>query len=271
MTSTEPIPLRIAYGPHPGQFGDLYLPARSSPALPVAVVLHGGWWKDNQTLDSYPTHALVSWLAKRGNVAVWNLEYRRMQATGDNTQAPWPITLADVATGIDLLDEISAVNPERIVVFGHSAGAHLAAWAACRIALPAESPLWRERPVVPRGVGLVAGVLSLDRSGDLEQPVQVTRLLGGAPEAMPERLRQTCPSILSRGLRLQGFCLHGDVDQVVSLDQARMFIEAAGTGISLHRLHGGTHFSMLPGENMISEHWRTLTQLVSNMVNEVCS
>lgn len=269
MISTDPAPRRIAYGPYPDQFGDLYLPGTAALPLPVVAVIHGGWWKDNQTLDSYPTRALVSWLAARGDVAVWNLEFRRMEAAGGNTSAPWPASLADVAAGIDRLADMPAIDPGRLVAIGHSAGAHLAAWAACRPALPEDSGLRGARPVVPRAVGLLAGVLDLGRPQDLEQPAQVTRFLGGAPDEQPGRLAQSCPAILGRGLGLQGFCLHGDADAVVSIRQAEKFVRAAGPGVALHRLTGGTHFSMLPGETMILSHWQKLTDTAGNLLTRI--
>jgi acetyl esterase/lipase len=266
MISTDLAPLRIAYGRLPDQFGDLYLPTGARIGLPVVVMLHGGWWKDNQTLDSYRTRALVSWLLARGDVAVWNLEFRRMQATGENTQAPWPATLADVAAGFDHLATLSSVDCKRVIAIGHSAGAHLAAWAACRTALPPANPLRGLQPVVPEGVGLVAGVLCLDQPEDLEQPDQVRRLLGGTPAECQSRRVQSCPHALAPGLRLSGFCLHGLSDPVVSSRQAKTFVQAAGDGIDLHLLKDATHFSMLPGDDMKEAHWCSLTGAISGLL-----
>src|SRR5690606_25938871 len=40
-----PADLRHAYGPHPDQFGDLYLPVTPGPH-PVIILLHGGCWRE---------------------------------------------------------------------------------------------------------------------------------------------------------------------------------------------------------------------------------
>ena len=40
---------RFSYGAHEDQFADLYRP-RSLKMLPVMVIIHGGYWKDNHTL-----------------------------------------------------------------------------------------------------------------------------------------------------------------------------------------------------------------------------
>src|SRR6201999_3609366 len=76
---------------------------------------------------------LAADLAARGYTAL-NLEYRR---GGDG--GGWPQTFADVAAGIDLLATLPA-DTSRIVAVGHSAGGHLATWAAGRAGLPAGAP-----------------------------------------------------------------------------------------------------------------------------------
>ncbi len=53
----NPKPLvRIPYGDDPLQFGDLRLPSGDGPH-PVVVVLHGGCWRSDLTLDYIPTFA----------------------------------------------------------------------------------------------------------------------------------------------------------------------------------------------------------------------
>ena len=95
------------------------------------VVIHGGFWKARYGAEWGAP--LAADLAVRG-WAAWNLEYRRVGNGGG-----WPATLADVAAGIDLLAELAAERsrPRRVVAIGHSAGGHLATWAAGRPALPA--------------------------------------------------------------------------------------------------------------------------------------
>ena len=53
MDAARPAPptdQRITYGQDPSQFGDLRWPAGPGP-YPLAVVLHGGWWRSEVTLD----------------------------------------------------------------------------------------------------------------------------------------------------------------------------------------------------------------------------
>src|ERR1700761_5075487 len=132
-------PVIYRYGADPAQFGELRLP--DGPAAGTVVVIHGGFWRARYDLSL--GRALAADLAARG-YAAWNLEYRRALAGGG-----WPGTFEDVAAGIDLLATLP-VDTSRVVAVGHSAGGHLAAWAAGRAKLP---------PGAPGGdpVGTVAG------------------------------------------------------------------------------------------------------------------
>jgi acetyl esterase/lipase len=46
----------------------------------------------------------------------------------------------------------AALDLERVVLVGHSAGGHLALWAAARGAFEPSRPFYRDAPLVPRGV-----------------------------------------------------------------------------------------------------------------------
>ena len=156
---------RHSYGDDPSQFGVLYGEG------PVAVLLHGGFWKAEYDLTLMD--ALCEDLAQRG-WAAWNVEYRRLGNGGGV-----PETLEDVSAAIDFLAELRR-RPIRVVTIGHSAGGHLAAWAATR-----ENPR-----VAVTGVVSQAGVLDLRRARRAE-PLQRGRqpLPAGAPDAdrLPDR------------------------------------------------------------------------------------
>lgn len=126
--------LRVAYGPDPEQWGELRLPTAAAgdagPAVvaaPVAVLLHGGFWRSIWAADLMD--ALAIDLADRG-YAAWNLEYRRPD------RHSWPATTADVATGLAVLANLpeltggavpaGSLDLGRVAVFGHSAGGQLA-------------------------------------------------------------------------------------------------------------------------------------------------
>lgn len=149
---------RIAYGPDALQFGELWLP-RGRGRHPVIVLIHGGCWRAD-----LPGLELMDYMAAdlRGRgYAVWNVEYRRIGHPGGG----YPGTFQDIAAGLDHLRMIAAqysLDLRRVAVSGHSAGGHLALWAAARDRLPAASPLRAADPLPIRGVVSLAGIADLD-------------------------------------------------------------------------------------------------------------
>lgn len=117
---------RHAYGDDPSQYGELHLPSGTPHG--VVVVVHGGFWKAQYDADALGT-PLARSLAGHG-WAAWNLEYRRV-GTGPGGGGGAPETFDDVAAGIDLLATLD-LDTSTVVTLGHSAGGHLAAWAAAR-------------------------------------------------------------------------------------------------------------------------------------------
>ena len=98
---------------------------------------------------------LAADLVRRG-WAVWNIEYRRLGGDGGG----WPATFDDVAAAIDHLRTLDApLDLDGVSFLGHSAGGHLALWAAARASIPPGAPGSRGRPCVPtRVVGQAAVV-----------------------------------------------------------------------------------------------------------------
>ena len=192
---------RIAYGSHPLQFGDLWLPkAPATGLLPLVVFLHGGWWRSEFDL-AYGGHLCAA--LKTEGFAVWSIEYRRV----GRTEGGWPATFQDVAAGFDHLATLARsypVDASRVVATGHSAGGHLAFWLAGRHHIPHTSPLAEPQArIVPHGVvGLAAAVdlrLTADLSGYLtfaHDKQEVYRLMGGSPEQVPERYSAGDPGAL---------------------------------------------------------------------------
>src|SRR3954462_4424010 len=119
--------MRHRYGEHFHQFGDLLLPRETDGPLPVAVVLHPGFWREQYSLDI--SEELARDLAARG-WAAWNVEYRRV---GETSGGGYPATLEDVAAAIDFLQTLDApLDLARVVTVGQSAGVPLPVRAGLR-------------------------------------------------------------------------------------------------------------------------------------------
>ncbi|MBC7447909.1 MAG: alpha/beta fold hydrolase, partial [Hymenobacteraceae bacterium] len=189
---------RLPYGTAREQFGELRLPAGTG-RVPVVVVIHGGCWiAEMASLQN--TRALADAL-RRDGLATWNIEYRRLGSAGGG----WPGTFLDIATGVDFVRTLARQFPRldttRVVVVGHSAGAHLALWAAARHRLPAGSAIRTPgTPLRPRGAVALDGPPDLapfvGRDAEVCGAPVSTQLLGGARDAVPERWHDASPAAL---------------------------------------------------------------------------
>jgi acetyl esterase/lipase len=188
---------KIAYGPDPMQFGELWLPEGKGP-FPVVLTAHGGCWLSavaNLSIMNYAAEDL-----RRRGIAVWNIEYRGVDKPGGG----YPGTFQDVAAGADALARIGPAHRlrlDRVVALGHSAGGHFAMWLAARPRLPAASVLRTAHPLS------IAGVVSAGGLPDLEPEAAqgvcgegtIARLVGPPTAAHPHVWADTSPAELGPG------------------------------------------------------------------------
>jgi len=252
------------YGKGKQQFGHLYKPKKSM-GVPVVIVIHGGYWKDNHNLDSYATSAIVDYLQTL-NVAVWDLEYRRMDAIGKNSKAPWPATFNDVANGVDYLDSIKdkeGLDLNSILLIGHSAGGHLATWAASRMNIPASSELYKRKPLPIKNVISIAAILNLFAASDIDQPEQIARLMGGSAKAHPTRYLACDPSSLYEPT-INITVVHGAQDTCVKAAQAKHYCEKSNGNVNQIIMPNADHFSMLPHDGFwVEQQWQQIKKLIA--------
>lgn len=256
LTLPQPAPdTAIHYGPDSLQFGELRVPAGAGPH-PVAVVIHGGCWLSSFGLN----HARSESAALAGaGFLVWSLEYRRVGNPGGG----WPSTFRDVGAGVDHVRTLARRYPidlNRVVLIGHSAGGHLALWAAARRKIPKGSPLFTDDPLPVRGVVSLAGVPDLRAAATGTSAVcgdAIQRLVGGAPDAVPEHYAAAAPIELLP-LGVPQFVLNGAEDAIVPPRWATDYAaraQAAGDSVTLTIIPEAGHFEVVaPG----TEAWKAV-------------
>lgn len=199
---------RHDYGPLPDQY------ATSRGEGPTVVVIHGGFWRARYTAPLMDP--MCDALAALG-FAVWNIEYRRVGAGGG-----YPETLDDVAAACR-----AASDP--VLAIGHSAGGHLALWAAAE-------------GLVPAAISL-AGVCDL--AGAARNGVgngAVLDLMGGGPDELPDDYARADP-LQRLPFAAEVTLVHGVNDDIVPLEQSRTF--AAASGCQLVELPATGHFEVI--------------------------
>jgi acetyl esterase/lipase len=226
---------RVPYGDDPSQFGELTLP--SGTPRGVVVVIHGGFWK--AAYDLSLGRPLAADLVARG-WATLNLEYRRVGPPGTTGGGGGvPSTLDDVAAGIDALAGVAGLDLATVVTLGHSAGGHLAAWAASRDRFERWAGGVEVTAVVAQ-----AGVLDLraaHRAGLGGGAVAAFLDHAPGPDDDPVDPRRQLP------LDVPLWCVHGRDDDLVPITQSEEYVAAATAAGARAELFAveGDHFAVI--------------------------
>jgi len=229
-----PADSRVAYGSDPNQFADLRIPKAKGPH-PTIINIHGGFWRAKYNLDH--TGHLCAALTSKG-IATANLEYRRV----GNEGGAWPNTFADIRTAYQFLRQHAAkhsLDPQRMVVMGHSAGGQLALCLAAH------------EPSVTRVVSL-AGVVNLQRAYQLHLSNDaVVEFLRGTPSEVPDHYREADPMHLSIPHARQ-WLVHGSADHVIPPAFSRDYVSAKQKrtarekeDVHLLEIFGADHFDLI--------------------------
>lgn len=136
----------VIYGAHDRQQVDVYTPDDAVGDAPLVVFIHGGGWSigNRSMVQAKPQHF------KDAGYVFASAGYRLLPDSPVEQQA------ADIGAALQALRgqaEAGGFDPDRIVLMGHSAGAHLAA-------LVATDPSYAEE-----AFGAIRGVVLLDGAG----------------------------------------------------------------------------------------------------------
>jgi acetyl esterase/lipase len=217
---------------------DLYRPVACEPC-PVVILVHGGGWVAGGRRQM---STIARGVAILGYAAL-AIEYRRAP------QFTHPAAIDDVVLAMRWLrthgDRIG-LDADRMVLWGYSAGAQLAAMAALR----AEAPRVR---------ALVVGGMPAELTEMAEHP-SVQAYLGGSLDAMPERYREASPLRQVSSQMPPVFMYHAVDDELVDFDQARRMkaaLDALNIPAQLHPIASGGHAAAarLPASSLRTRLW----------------
>jgi acetyl esterase/lipase len=252
----------IAYGPMADNVIEVW-ESRSMPATARLVVLHGGFWRAAYTQRHIRRFCAA--LAVAGNT-VYSIEYSR----SDGVESGWPRTFQDVGSAVDVcVSHAIAADPRGgILLLGHSAGGHLALWAASRHRVPEGAHgLARREPLACAGVIALAGVCDLGLASKLALGNHaVDHLIGGDPQSHAERFAIADPiRLVPTGV--PSILVHGDLDTSVPLDVSRSYVtaaRAAGDHSEVWELRRTGHLELI---NPYSGAWPFVLSAIARLVN----
>ena len=223
---------RVPYGPGASQWAELTRPAGRSRG--VVVVIHGGFWR--AAYDASLGRPLAADLAARGWTA-YNVEYRRVGPGADGGGGV-PETLDDVAAAIDALAGLD-LDLDTVVTLGHSAGGHLATWAAARDRFDR----WPAKVDLTAVISL-AGVLDLTAAARAGLGAGAVEAFAGGP---PGPAYERVDPARQLPLEVPVWCVHGADDEVVPVSQSATYVDravAAGATAELVTVEGD-HFVVI--------------------------
>jgi acetyl esterase/lipase len=223
---------------------DVYLPEQElDEPLPVIVWIHGGGWQGG---DKGECPAL--WLVEKGYAAV-SISYRFTD------QAHFPAQIHDCKSAIRWIRANAAkygLDPERIGVWGSSAGGHLAALlgASGDVKELEGSGANAEQSSRVQAVCDFFGPTDFLKlrahPEEVEPELQsvVTGLLGGPIEENKERAAQASPVTYVSKDDPPFLIMHGSDDRIVPVSQSQSLYDAlkkAGVEVTLHVVEGAGH------------------------------
>lgn len=208
-------------------FYDLYRPVVSDQPAPLVIVIHGGFWRSGTRKDV----AEFSYDIAAHGYLVASIDYRLAQ---NGVVYPAPVT--DVLAAIRFFREQAAVlniDPDRVALFGRSAGAHLALLAGMTSDSSVFDP---ERPAGEttniRAIVSVSG--PTDLTADISTATQlqidtVENFFGKKIGEIGDTLRVASPVTYARSDGPPVLIIHGDLDDIVPVNQAHRLAAALNT------------------------------------------
>ena len=236
----------IRYGTGPQHVADVRLPGTTSRPAPLVIFLHGGFWR--AAYDRSHTGPLATALAAAG-YALCVPEFRLTGQPGGG----WPGKFEDVAAAVDRSPVLvsgtagpGVIADEPALLAGHSAGGHLALWAAGRHLLGPDSGWHADTRA--RGVVVLAGVTGLADCYDQGLGNDAAAaLMGGGPARFPQRYRVADPAaLLPLGCPVR--LVHGSLDHAVPPAMSRGYAalgRATGDDTRLVEPPGASHFDVI--------------------------
>jgi acetyl esterase/lipase len=214
----------LRYGEYADQVIDVWHAKEYRPAI---VFIHGGFWRPEY--DRTHARPLGEALAGEG-WPVASIEYRREPGQPD-------LTAIDIRDALDRLPDLMDLHAG-FVLAGHSAGGHLALWAAATF-----------NPVRLRGtvaLAPVADLLMADRLG-LDK--------GAVQDFIGSGVRNDLDPVHLAAPIMPVSIVHGTADARVPITVAESYVSAHPTA-RLLRVEGAGHYDVI---DPLSDAWHVVT------------
>ncbi len=182
------------------------------PPFPAVLMFHGGITDSEQNTFKM-VHSKEAELFLQERFLVFSADWRTLQDADD----PSKLRRSDALEAYNYLRNMNEVDPDRIVCYGHSAGATTAVWTAIQTAV--------------KGTAEVAGILDYARYARFGVDTGKTFITDilfpslGKDFKNGKRYSLASPIHFAAHIRSPMLIIHGKEDQIVPVDQAYLFEE----------------------------------------------
>jgi acetyl esterase/lipase len=215
---------------------DVYRPSKDETPNPLILITHGGAWKAGDKALYRPYG--IDFAALGYTVA--SINYRL------SGQAPFPAAIEDIRDAIAYLRGNATkfnIDPERLVIFGSSAGGHLSAFTGLAANTPGASYL--------SGVDArtIKAIISIYGPHDLASSVHrnqddIRNFIGKSYADAPELYREASPINHVDKNDPPVLLIHGTLDAMVPVqnsDALSQTLKEAGVPVTYDRIEGWFH------------------------------
>lgn len=224
---------------------DVYYNPTSSQPTPVVLHIHGGGWNHGSKESQSGFNAYF-----KAGFAVVNVEYRLVDV------APAPAAIVDIRTALNYIKTNAKtlnINPDKIVIEGGSAGAHLALMGG----LLENNPIFDSQCKVKTDMH-VAAIISNFAPSDLQR-LLVSTLTNSLTKWLSknvdnkEFVASVSPITYIKKTSPPVFIVHGNADNIVPYNQSvRLQKKLEDTGVynEFVTVEGGGHGTFTQGKKV---------------------
>lgn len=229
---------------------DIYLPAKSSTAMPLVVWIHGGGWNHNDKYADmgYMTNTIRGLL--ENGYAFASIDYRH------STTKIFPAQIHDCSQALDFLFSNAAkykIDKSRIALIGFSAGGHLASLLGLSLNNDVKEfyalgrkPLYKLKAIID--FYGPADLLMMSAKQDPEAKDPIYQLLGDSPLKRPDLARKASPVTYVDQNDPPFFIVNGEKDESVPYQQSLVLkssLDLAGVPNEIIIVKDAPHYGVM--------------------------
>jgi acetyl esterase/lipase len=246
----------IAYGNHPLQKMDVYLPKNRNANTRIIVSVHGGGWFSGDKSEGKDG---AIYFQQQGYVFI-SINYRLTRTPENNIH---PAQIQDIGKALDFISSKNkewSLSDNRIILFGGSAGAHLSLLYSYKYD---DDKKIKAVISISGPTDLTDSSIRVNNIGDLSIEEIIESFIGEKITTDPKAWQDASPINFIKSNSTPTFFIHGTNDHTVPYQQS---VSAYN---KLKNLGGTTQLETLSGvdHDLVGINWLDVLPKIQNFIN----